>query len=201
MLKLPKMFYKPETGNYGVMFNLATDSETDSKKLSIAWHSCREEFGWDFVDRDNGDETIMDQFLFCCEDPKRVINFVKLLEKKAKIKDKDKVKLEKTNYGNIIAVKLSKFWDNPMRLSLLTILLRAGMKHVNRFTSTVKKNDYLAITQYALNKFIKGHQSFTKKHFDGWVNEFAEETIEDNDWFSTSFEAKTKKQIDKLIRK
>lgn len=146
------------------------DADDDN---SIDWHDCRDTFAEDFYDS---------KFLFDAGseiEVARVIKYIRAIERKMGLKKR--VKFQLTTCDKIVCVCPSKFWLNECRLSLFTILLRAGRK----YKGSIKKCDskeYLAKTRPAVKRFLSGHTKYAVKslyEFQGWVKTFKKKTPEE----------------------
>jgi hypothetical protein len=182
IVRIPKCFYGINGGDFGY-FN--------SVKMLI-WHSCREQFHTN------------------CPRPKRlvhalahqdaegkpfghihsrraIIGFVRHAERILHVGYKYRCRFIKSNNRYVLAVVPGKFWGTGNRLTLLTILLRAGrLYRVDRkgryngrtddngyFWKAARKNDYLYNTWDAFRKFMNGNTKIDIRDFGGWVDEFA----------------------------
>ena len=106
---------------------------------------------------------------------KAVARFIYECEEKLGIKDKYKTLFNETTFERVIRVKVAKYWlKSRMRMSLFTLLLRAGVgsrgKQYNPAKHTIEEcmhaQDYLKKTKKALKLFFSGRTHFTG-HADG----------------------------------
>lgn len=147
----------------------------NNKGLLVAeqFYKCREIFHEDFPYTKN---------LIVCTPPykkKRLYNTFEFIEKHLNIKNKSKIFL--TQRKNLFYVKLSDFWKSKIKFSLLTLLIRSGLK-INDDISLEKmatKLSYLKKTKEALYVFFTGNTRYYGKN-SSWFKEFKDKSAEES---------------------
>ncbi len=152
-------FYEPIAGSYGRI-----------KKKVIEWHTCREIF--------LSSRAIPERFLFVAsrDGVGGVCGFMDELQKRMKLRKRDRLKVISTNRADIVLVLPGSFWGEKVPLDLLTILLRAGRhyRRKRRFDRTLKDEEYLQETWLATERFLKGYTKFRLRPFYGWRDTFVD---------------------------
>lgn len=157
------------------------------------WHSCRDVINMWNMDHLRVNPAISREALFYrCPVSyfNNTISFVIKFQELCNIKDADKFTIYETNMTNVIYFKLSPFWQDIYRNSLLTAIIRCGegyddnnsvLDHINLDLEYCKKY-FRNGSLYALKKFIDGYHdidmslvanSFYSPAFHGWVDLFA----------------------------
>lgn len=62
-----------------------------------------------------------------------------------------------------------EWWSDPIRLTLLSILLRSAGDNIEQ---TIKNHNYLKQTERAVRHFLAGHTFYKSGTYDGWVYAF-----------------------------
>jgi len=107
---------------------------------------------------------------------RNVAIFIRLVERRLGIKRDKITRIQRTDRDNVIYIKLSRFWLNyNLRMSLFTILLRAGLYFTegSNFESTLFMNRYARETMFACIRFFQGY-NIPKKDHEGWHDLFSE---------------------------
>jgi hypothetical protein len=136
----------------------------------IHWVDCREELS-DLLKRKHTGK------FFCAyynkQEANNVMRFIKEAEKRLKLPIANQCKLYRTTQDNILLVQLSKWWKQPLRESLFTILVRVGRFYGKKaaFFKTLWLEDYLDYTKEAVCRFFAGYtQLGAKRYHDDAVN-------------------------------
>lgn len=143
------------------------------------FYNCREIFHEDFPTTNN--------LLICVPAYKknRIIKLFEFLEEKLNVSKKSKVFI--TQRKNIFFVKLSVFWKSKMKFSLLTLLIRAGLRISDKLSleKILNKSSYLKKTTDAFYLFFLGNTKYSGNK---------------NSWFK-EFRNKSKEECEKLLKK
>lgn len=133
--------------------------------IAEQFYSCREIFHEDFPTTKN--------LLICVPAYKknRIINFFNFVETKLEIPKKSKVCL--TQRKNIFFIKLSSFWKSKIKFSLLTLLIRSGLRISKELDidKLIQKYFYLKKTSSAVNIFFSGKTRYCGRN-NSWYKEF-----------------------------
>ncbi len=129
------------------------------------WESCRESFQYRY------NEDHFKEVMFKTTFPGRTEAFLEMTQDKIGLKDKDRLTVHKTQYKQVVLIKLSEWWQVPMRFNLLTILLRASRNYTitrGDFWGTLENNRYLG-NQEAFTRFMDGYTVYKGKRIGkGW---------------------------------
>lgn len=135
--------------------------------ISEQFYNCREVFHDDFPRFNN---ILISTQKYKC---KRLVSLFDLIETKLNLKERSKIYL--TQRKNVFFISLSNFWNNNIRFSLLTLLIRSGLKikYLNCLQDLLSHNTYLRQTENAFNLFMDG---FTKYYGNNisWYKQFQE---------------------------
>ncbi len=148
----------------GSFADVTGDSDNAGNKLQSGWVFCRDRFNT---------QTNLNEILYChpAHVGKNVAEFVHLFEKK--MNHKKFTTFSPTNWNRATYIKTSKFWQKPVRKSLFTALLRAGLKYSGDFEKALYSIDYLRQTKNAVQRFIDGYTWYVgKRPTEGWYNQF-----------------------------
>lgn len=167
-IKIPSI-YGSSVGGLGV-FNNGT----------INWQTCRDSF------HSITSQKRYDGFFFSCSRGtiERVKKFVEQVQQIAKVDPKNYIVFKETTNKDILWVELNEWWNYPVRRSLLTALLRCGMKFSEDtgecFVKALNSQPYLKQTKNATERFLEGATAvkIKKNVFSGWQNQFANKTPE-----------------------
>ena len=140
--------------------------ERNKNMLAVwTWYSCRDVFHDDFP-------TFNHIFIYHKNySGKRLYNFIINVEDRLGLKNK--TKYYKTCKKHASLFILSKFWDEEMKLSLLTLLIRYAVKE-KRLKFDEKKNikcDMIKDTIGAILYFLEGNTEYTGIK-SGWHEQF-----------------------------
>lgn len=125
------------------------------------------------------------EFYFCAGTDlhaSRVVNFFKIVEAAANVDPEEFIKFEITTDPSVLYVKMSKWWSNQIRQSVLTIFLRCGryysVESANGFDSAINSVSYAAETRAAIDLFLSGKTAIKNKavadgEFKGWCELFS----------------------------
>ena len=129
------------------------------------FYTCREVFHDDFP-RYSNILISTPQYKF-----KRVFQLFQNMESWLDIDKKSEIFL--TQRKNIIFIKLSKFWNTSIRYSLLTLLIRSGLKikHEITLSTLIEKNRYLRHSKNSLMLFFSGYVGYKGKN-KSWYKQF-----------------------------
>jgi hypothetical protein len=137
------------------------------------WWSCRDGFQSQSAGKD---------VIFYHHTPEIIGNTAKFLQKVEELiglGETRRVKFVKCNDSKVLCMKLSRFWRNPARRSLLTLLLRAGRNYDEKkddWKECIEKSLYCRSkrTKESVFRFIEGHTKLPKitGYFGGWCNYF-----------------------------
>lgn len=115
---------------------------------------------------------------YFCHRPGRsddVIEFMKMVELVAKVEEEDALVISKTDLDNVVHVRMSKWWKQRVRRSLLTAFLRCSDAFKERsgpsFVKTIFSRTYTEETREAIERFLDGYtlvKYSRKKEFSGW---------------------------------
>ncbi len=166
---------------YKEKVNSLSVAETKRNGFYVAeqFYNCREIFHEDFPTTNN--------LLVCVPSYKknRIIKLFDFVESHLGVIRKTKVFL--TQRKNIFFVKLSNFWKSKIKFSLLTLLIRAGLRSamLTSLSQIVEKSSYLKKTNDAFYVFFSGNTKYCGKK---------------NSWFK-EFKNKNKEECEKLLKK
>jgi hypothetical protein len=166
------------SGGYSIGLKYDLGLLSRFSKKSPDWHICRETFS-SYIGAAK-------PFVFYKSSPavlKRVINFIERAQDILQLHEKNRAKPRPTNHEDIVAFRMPQWWlRSTMRMSLFTILLRAGRTYRGRNTSrtlktfwkTADKSKYLKNrgTNRAFRRFMEGHTIY-KGDGNQWVNAFS----------------------------
>lgn len=174
MLHVPSTFYcyKPPADSFGYFttkrslnkYLRANPSNVFAYlDINFQWTYCREVFYG---------EANRELFFFRHLSDQRgnVSRFIKIIEKRLKLKDG--IKFIETDEKEVTAVQTTKFWQDRVTCSLLTILLRAGRYYDSSFKRSLGSEEYLVQTMPAVKRFLNGFTKFTGRTFFGWRDAF-----------------------------
>lgn len=148
----------------GSHFGLFTSAD------NIKWLNCRDTFlknvtenkhfgtDWSFFFSKN--ETIEDVF-------KRLHQY----ESQLNIPEDRQMCLSKTN-RNLIYQLEPKWWNDPIRLSLLTVFIRDDDVTQKNYVGG-SSNSYFGQTKHAIDHFLKGNIFYNNDKYHGWVTDFS----------------------------
>ncbi len=133
------------------------------------WWDCRELFQEDFTKKT---ETIL--FAHRSGHFNRIKTFIAVVEE---LLDVSTSEVGPTQRKTISFILPSEFWTQcPMRRSLFSILLRAGMKYEGDFDEALYSNMYVANTKLAVERFFGGHTKYNGRQI-GWCDQFRGKSI------------------------
>jgi len=168
MYHLPKSNYVPQQGQFGLI-RYQRSKYGHYESGYIEWFNCRDSFHTQWLRRNN--ETL----LYVCN-KNNVKKFIDLAEKTLRLWNKTTI--HNTENKNIAYIYPAPFWkDCPLRMSLFTILLRAGQKYTDEmeWRETLFEYPYAYETKEAIAYFFAGHTVSKVKHQEGWHKTFAYE--------------------------
>lgn len=151
---------RPKAGSFSIKAN------------PLDWMYCRERFDTFFTCNTK-------QFFFSCDsktNPKPIAQFIWKTEEI--LGQNKRTEFCKTNRNYCLAIHPSDFWRQcPMRRSLLTILLRCGIKYIpgeNNYEDALFSQRYLKDTENAIRRFMFGFTKLweTNKVSYTWVASF-----------------------------
>ncbi len=142
-------------------------------KARLEFHTCRERFAEVFNSKTEG-------IYFAHEkgNGENVAQFIKKTEEILQINPQRRSRFALTNRETILWVGPSKFWTEcPMKRSLFTILLRAGLSYkikTDNYEEALLKQSYASYTLPAVQRFMFGFTRFAAKatKHDGWYTTF-----------------------------
>jgi len=159
--------YKEKTNAFSVALSKRNDFFVVEQ-----FYNCREIFHEDFPTTKN--------LLICVPSYKknRIIKLFEYLENKLNVLKKSKVFI--TQRKNIFFVKLSVFWQSRMKFSLLTLLIRAGLRISDGLSldKIMNKSSYLKKTSNAFYVFFSGNTKYSGKK-NSWFKEFRNKSMEE----------------------
>ncbi len=130
------------------------------------WESCRESFQYRY------NEDHFKEVMFKTPYPGRTETFLEMTQDKIGLKGDERLTVHKTQHKNVVLIKLSEWWQVPIRVNLLTILLRASRHYTitkGDYWGTLEGNKYLG-NQEAFKRFMEGYTHFKGKVGKGWRN-------------------------------
>jgi hypothetical protein len=153
-------FYGIAEGSWGIL---------SRKHKHINWYYCRDVF--------DQEPLRLKEFCFWVkkENSRRVIKFIEAVQKRLKLSKRNRLKINLTNRPTVLHIRLSNWWRDRARRSLLTCLLRAGLEYDGHFWKTMGKYEYLRTTWFAVQRFFKGYTRFARRNFNGWQDTFCPE--------------------------
>ena len=167
LIRIESRDHYTEIGMRSGAFGYVIGLTARNSYLVSSWETCREEFP---------DKSIpIHTFMFCHHSDKSyaVACFIDKVE--SKVKAKPRTVIGPTQYRKVSYVRLSGWWrKDKMRLSLLTLLLRAGQSYdpeVGNFEQALCAMRYTRQTLPAIWRFLKGYTQYTGKS-DGWNDQF-----------------------------
>lgn len=108
---------------------------------------------------------------------KSVAYFINRIEEALHLEEK--CLFNETTFKGILRIKVAPFWvEEPLRMSLFTALLRAGVEYnveTDNFDACIKKSVYLHNTVKAFEKFMQGFVSYSgdlQGSTSGWYQTF-----------------------------
>lgn len=124
---------------------------------AVTWDKCRESFclRMNTPDLYKNDTK---NFLFHSVYMENVKGFIREFEKRLRLKGR--TIFAETSRSNCFLIRPNKFWlTEPMKMGLLTILLRCGAnyKGVESFDATIESYIYGEETVAAINRFLQGY--------------------------------------------
>lgn len=133
--------------------------------ISEQFYNCREVFHDDFPKFNN---ILISTQKYKC---KRLISLFDLIETKLNLKKKSKIYL--TQRKNVFFVILNNFWNDNIRFSLLTLLIRSGLKikDLNCLQDLLSHNTYLRQTENAFLFFMDGFIKYDGDN-SSWYKQF-----------------------------
>jgi hypothetical protein len=162
VFRIPKMTILPAPGSFAKV----------SGPYEGCWYNCREEFHW------VNEKTRRFLYSHRLGTHARIVDFIEKIEKKLGLKAKDRTRFRRTQYGRVTLVVMSSWWRFSIRRSLFTALLRAGQNYNGEnfeealFSKNFgKDNHYLADTEGAVRRFLRGNTWYTGK-VQGWWDAF-----------------------------
>ena len=175
-LKIIKILfpYREKNNSFSVV-----SSKKNNFLVAEQFYDCREIFHEDFP--------ITKNLLICVPSYKknRIIKLFEFLESELNICNKSKILM--TQRKNIFFIKLSNFWQSKIKFSLLTLLIRSGLKLlvIKNIKQILEKSFYLKKTINAFDLFFSGHTRYYGKK---------------NSWYK-EFRNKSKEECEKLLKK
>jgi len=140
--------------------------ERNKNMLAVwTWYSCRDVFHDDFP-------TFNHIFIYHKNySGKRLFNFMSNLEDRLQIKNKTKYFKTSKKYASLFI--LSKFWDDEMKLSLLTLLIRYAVREKRlKFDEKKKiKCNMVKETLPSIKYFLDGYTEYNGTK-SGWHEQF-----------------------------
>ena len=131
------------------------------------WETCRDEFH----DRLRSFPPWI--ALFCHQHNRSyaVASFMDRVERLAGVKPQSLV--GPTQFSRISYVRISKWWlEDDMRMSLLTLMLRAGRNYDGDLEAALRSQRYLRQTMPAVRRFLRGCTKYTGTVTSGWNDQF-----------------------------
>lgn len=155
----------------------------------ISWKACRDQFAGSYFE---GRETNKDVILFCSTPRneksrkdaiainRNVAKFIRKFEETlGDAFDRDFSTFHETNFANVVDIQVSEFWQDFIRNSLFTALLRCGMGYSaekDNFKEALYCQSYTSSTKPAVEKFLSGFVKIkhsSKGASNGWMITFA----------------------------
>lgn len=99
----------------------------------------------------------------------QIINILTKIENKIHLPEEHCLKI--CNCNKAIYVQTSAWWDDPIRLTLLTILLR-DIKF-DSLAECINRGQYLKKTKKAFYKFLSGYVNYQGQKYEGWMRCFS----------------------------
>ena len=166
--------YKENINSFSV-----TVTKRNGFHVAEQFYNCREIFHEDFPTTNN---------LLICVPPykkNRIIRLFNFIENHLNVDKRTKVFM--TQRKNIFFIKLSIFWKSKIKFSLLTLLIRSGLRNstLTNLSQIVEKSSYLKKTHDAFYVFFSGNTKYCGKK---------------NSWFK-EFKNKSKEECEKLLKK
>lgn len=145
--------------------NLVRD---DGVHVAGPWYACRDQW---HREQETGPGLIL--MAHRPAEAPAIRSFISLAEDLLQV---DRTEFYVTQRKSIMCLYPSPFWlQVPMRSSLFTIMLRAGMRYKEDFDEALYGNYYGSQTKAALERFFAGHTHYRGKK-RGWVNQFRDRT-------------------------
>jgi hypothetical protein len=85
------------------------------------------------------------------------------------LSEPDQLRFHPTNEEDVIYCEPSEWWLDPIRFTLLTVLLREAK---NNLRNSLDAGYFLSLTKAAAERFLDGAVFYHGDKFDGWLNEF-----------------------------
>jgi len=165
--------YEPAAGSFAIC------QESGGRLVLSKFYHCRDVFHTDSRDLAAG---AIIAFVCTAAAAPKVAAFVTEFEKR--LGHEKLTRMGLTNSASIMWVEPAAFWfGNPLRRSLFTALLRAGVGYnpeTNNFDAAIAKEKYLGPTKAAVKHFLEGH-TWISSEVDtarGWYDNFAGISVE-----------------------
>lgn len=153
--------------------------------ISGYWHHCRDRILYYLNTKQN-----INGIYFICENPTKVRKFLVKFQNKSKIPVSSRFKIYKTERSDVLYIKLTDFWKNSLRFSLLTAICRCAVSLTNVKDFAHQPHNYNGYytmyfshnrSFYALQKFMDGYHEIDISHYNasvshatkGWLEHFS----------------------------